>query len=215
MRHPIHTPGKSAAAFTLIELLAVIVVIGILAAIIIPVVSDVRDRAQLTQCVSNLRQIHAGFELYAPEHQNTYPRFYSDGEGGDQTWMAKLAPYVGMVDGYIGSDFKTQQRSAGIFICPSYDPEKVAARRVSYACNGYLKRDPWNYRRAVIPEPAKTIIVGEIDRNSETIKTMDYDIVARHPDKSANFLFADGHVSNIPNAEELDYSENRMVWRWW
>lgn len=44
-------------AFTLIELLTVIAIIGILAAIIIPTVGKVRDSAKKAQCVSNLKQI--------------------------------------------------------------------------------------------------------------------------------------------------------------
>ena len=49
--------------FTLIELLTVIAIIGILAAILIPVVSAVRDQARSVQCKSNLRQIGTAVPL--------------------------------------------------------------------------------------------------------------------------------------------------------
>jgi general secretion pathway protein G len=48
-----------AAAFTLIELLTVIAIIGILAAIIIPTVGKVRDSARTAHCMSNLRSLHS------------------------------------------------------------------------------------------------------------------------------------------------------------
>jgi prepilin-type N-terminal cleavage/methylation domain-containing protein/prepilin-type processing-associated H-X9-DG protein len=50
--------------FTLIELLTVIAIIGILAAILIPVVGRVRDSARNSQSISNIRQLSLGAQLY-------------------------------------------------------------------------------------------------------------------------------------------------------
>jgi len=55
--------------FTLIELLTVIAIIGILAAILIPVVGAVRDNARQAQCTSNIRQIALGVLLYEQENE--------------------------------------------------------------------------------------------------------------------------------------------------
>jgi prepilin-type N-terminal cleavage/methylation domain-containing protein/prepilin-type processing-associated H-X9-DG protein len=60
-------------AFTLIELLTVIAIIGVLAAIIIGSVSKVRDAARRSTCVSNLRQIGTAFPLYAADNRGLYP----------------------------------------------------------------------------------------------------------------------------------------------
>ncbi len=67
--------GRSAArsAFTLIELLTVIAIIGILAAIIIPTVGKVRNTAQSARCVSNLRQIGQHITLYAGDNKGQLP----------------------------------------------------------------------------------------------------------------------------------------------
>jgi prepilin-type N-terminal cleavage/methylation domain-containing protein len=51
-------------AFTLVELLAVIAIIGVLAAIMIPVVAKTRGMARNTLCISNLRQLHTATMLY-------------------------------------------------------------------------------------------------------------------------------------------------------
>ncbi len=64
---------RRAAAFTLIELLTVIAVIGVLAAILIPAVGKVRERAHQTQCVSNLRQLAVAATMYASDHKGDYP----------------------------------------------------------------------------------------------------------------------------------------------
>lgn len=55
-------------AFTLIELLAVIAIIGVLAAIVIGSISKIRDAARRSTCTSNLRQIGAAFPLYAADN---------------------------------------------------------------------------------------------------------------------------------------------------
>lgn len=69
-------------AFTLIELLTVIAIIGILAAIIVPTVSAVRKSAQAAQCLSNIRQIQLANILYATDNKGRY--FYHRGE--DASW---------------------------------------------------------------------------------------------------------------------------------
>ena len=51
--------------FTLIELLVVIAIIAILAAILFPVFAQARERARQTACLSNLRQVGLGLQLYA------------------------------------------------------------------------------------------------------------------------------------------------------
>jgi prepilin-type N-terminal cleavage/methylation domain-containing protein len=60
-------------AFTLIELLTVIAIIGILAAILIPVVGQVRESAKGSLCRSNLRQIGVAAHLYAADNDDFLP----------------------------------------------------------------------------------------------------------------------------------------------
>lgn len=91
-------------AFTLIELLTVIAIIGILAAIIIPTVSKVRKSARRAECVSNLRQIHNAIMLYADDHKGTLVAGHSSEPGNEVVWSngwqkdrweSPLAAYVG------------------------------------------------------------------------------------------------------------------------
>ncbi len=66
----IHPPSSiiSDGGFTLIELLVVIGVIAILLAILIPVMSAARERAQRAVCLSNLRQFTTAWTAYADDH---------------------------------------------------------------------------------------------------------------------------------------------------
>lgn len=67
---------KGGKGFTLTELLAVIAIVGILAAIIIPVVAKTRTAAQKTTSASNLRQVAIAYISYSGDNKGLIPRFY-------------------------------------------------------------------------------------------------------------------------------------------
>src|SRR2546430_14669611 len=55
-------------AFTLLELLAVIVVIAMLASLLLPALARAKVRARQTSCLNNLRQIGVAYVLYRGDH---------------------------------------------------------------------------------------------------------------------------------------------------
>lgn len=61
------------SAFTLVELLIVVAIIAILAALLMPVLGQARAMANQAACMSNLRQIALLFEYYADDHEQLYP----------------------------------------------------------------------------------------------------------------------------------------------
>ncbi|CAA6677168.1 MULTISPECIES: prepilin-type N-terminal cleavage/methylation domain-containing protein [unclassified Lentimonas] len=92
----------SKSAFTLIELLTVLAIIGILAAILIPAVGKVRAKAQSANCMSNLRQLTAGALLYSSDHKGDMPtRQDLSEDGGPKSWPDTLGPYINVerIDG--------------------------------------------------------------------------------------------------------------------
>lgn len=83
---------QNRSAFTLIELLTVIAIIGILAAIMIPTVSKVRATARQATCVSRMKELGTAFALYVQDNRDRMP---DPEDGPEKRWPHYLAPYVG------------------------------------------------------------------------------------------------------------------------
>ena len=86
---------RPATGFTLIELLVVIAIIAILAAILFPVFAKARERAKVTTCVSNMKQVGLQFILYASDYDQRLP-FAKDPSDGNRfdTKVNKDLPLV-------------------------------------------------------------------------------------------------------------------------
>jgi prepilin-type N-terminal cleavage/methylation domain-containing protein/prepilin-type processing-associated H-X9-DG protein len=131
--------ARCRTGFSLIELLAVISVVAILMAIILPVVGIVRERAQASSCMSSLRQIGSAWQIYCVDNPTTGLIPY------DTTSTKYWSNYLlGRPNGtvYISDDSVPQ--------CPAWERNSEVSRWGGYAMTDLIL---WNPARRVRQEP--------------------------------------------------------------
>jgi prepilin-type N-terminal cleavage/methylation domain-containing protein/prepilin-type processing-associated H-X9-DG protein len=131
---------RARRGFTLVELLVVIGIIAVLIGILLPALNRAREQAQTSACLSNLRQIGQGFQMYANDFKGFvvpgFVRSYPPGGRGGETW-ATLLVVRGYIKGADQTDFVKGGSPAGenawdsygtsgntVFRCPSAN-EKI------------------------------------------------------------------------------------------
>lgn len=83
-------------AFTIVELLVVVAIITILAAIVMPVLTRARAKGRFATCVSNLKQIGAALQAYQTDYDENFPVDSDRGPGS--FWCERIQPYVRNMD---------------------------------------------------------------------------------------------------------------------
>lgn len=85
--------------FTLIELLVVIAIIAILAAILFPVFARAREKARQTSCLSNIKQLTLGVQMYVQDFDERFPPLLcTDGATYLYTVFQTVQPYIKPTD---------------------------------------------------------------------------------------------------------------------
>lgn len=168
--------------FTLVELLVVLAIVSILAALLLPALSGAKASARGTACLSNLRQIGVALQLYVQDNNNRLPVMY------DALLSTNSAAATGSL-ATIDVVLSNHLGSPKIFRCPSDDQQLFERTRSSYAWNSLLNG-----------QDAEHLHVFSMNFDPHQIPVVfDKEMFhrARGVGRGVNYLYADGHIQNL------------------
>jgi prepilin-type processing-associated H-X9-DG protein/prepilin-type N-terminal cleavage/methylation domain-containing protein len=209
-------------AFTLVELLACVAIVGVLAALIGAGFTKTVDRSKNLQCTSMMRAIGIGIQQYASDNNGEFPRSsHNAWSMGRPQWSTAIFPYL--------ENGETPSEGAFnlAFHCPSQKGKSETVR--SYALNVFFQLgsgdlyagspSTW-YTTVAVPRPARTILIAENRTSADhfmshqwtTAKGAATAVDSLRHGKTSNYLFVDGHVESLPIGETFDTLKGINLW---
>jgi prepilin-type N-terminal cleavage/methylation domain-containing protein/prepilin-type processing-associated H-X9-DG protein len=214
-------------AFTLIETLVTVAIIGVLAALTLTGLRSVRSRAQSVVAQNNMRQIYLAASLFANDHNGSLPKVAATGTPGNPEEFFFLMSANGVADlagsgltPYLGSTSNAGGKS-NVFFAPGDDGIKedgTPGRNFSFSFNFLINKgelpegatEPSGFEKALgtirllhIARSSEKILIYEEDRPNDALCVWGFDRPTKRYNGKANVVFADGHASLMPGKDVL------------
>jgi general secretion pathway protein G len=195
---------RRTTGFTLVELLVVIGILAVLAAILFPVFSRAREKGRSAACASNLKQLGMALAMYASDYDGYYPWGVDPADyycpviwDGFPQWQALIPTMYWLhlvVEPYVKNRQIWECASDGGYDVLEDTDLPLAAHPSSYAAFGtsYMWRTELTFSRAMpelLPDPVATNVL--FDGHGKWHGGSGYNA------RRWNMLFGDGHVKSV------------------
>ena len=216
--HPgAHPTRDMRNAFTLIELLLVIAIIAILAAMLLPTLGRAKSLARRVSCVNNLKQWGTGLHMYAADSEDRLPPEGAPNPTDTQTnsgWYIDLPRTLGLPRYHDMPWRKEASADPGnvIWLCPSNARRSNGKNLFHYCLNENLDgTGSGDVERTLgsFPQPSATVYLYD-SKNLPAVGTPNFIHTNLH-ERGAQILFIDGHVARFGNAVYWNFAVNKAV----
>lgn len=229
-------PDAPRSGFTLLELLATILILGVLSALLLPALERAKARARINTCKNHLRQMGHALAMYESDFgflpgagdaliaTNNYPWQFPS----TNSWVVRILPYVG--------------GTTAVFSCPDYEPHlnwnlTIKSDSFGYNAGGccpvYVNMEKSLglgfgrgrfFRVANLKSPAEMIAVGDLQApdsvwlniispwHKQPLGNLNSIVPSRHVG-GADMLFSDSHVEWAPQGRWIAETPSaRALW---
>ena len=206
MKNPLS--HRTTGAFTLLELLTVIAIIGILAALLMPALEQAKARARRIQCIGNQKEIGLACLLFANDHGGKFQTHVSTNDGGSLEFVVAGYQIPGHIFYFSYQQFRPLASSLvtpKLLVCPANLRRSPAANFSQFNNNSNLSYNIGIKADPGIPGAILTTDYGLPGVNAIPLTCAIIHIPAIDPHPSwfgfpGNILFSDGHVEESRDA---------------
>ncbi len=208
--------------FTLIELLIVISIITILAAMLLPALSRARDVARSSACVANMKNISYAATMYCDTYQDRF--WYSSGkDSGGPAWELLLAQMI-------NPSLTTSSPIDKYWFCPSDPVDPYGKKNVrvydhnirghgGYGYNSYCLPTVFPSPRRLVKWPSRKFFILDSSKEYVNPRTMtaiasagaslSYSVNGNYHNSGANAIYLDGHVERN---KDFYFKRSKALW---